>query len=350
MKSNQSMLNKKEVAQIQEELKLAQSPLFFYDDDPDGLCSYIIMYKYIKEGKGIIVKSSPVLKEMYVRKVTELNPDKIFILDKPLVQTEFIDQVKKPIIWIDHHEIQNNFNKDKVKYYNPKKNDPDAYIPTTRLAYQINEDPKLLWVAMVGCLGDYYYPDFVNQFIEKYPSLLSEDKGLDDAKYNQPVGKLVNIFSFLLKGSTTDVKKNVSILMKLENPEEILNQTSAKGRYLYKKFEPIDKIYQELIKKSKKYVNRSKILLFPYEEDKISLTADLANYLTYKYPQKIIIIARKKSGEYKCSIRAKFPIREGLTKSLIGINGYGGGHDNACGAVIKEEDWEKFLTNFKENV
>jgi len=37
-------------------------------------------------------------------------------------------------------------------------------------------------------------------------------------------------------------------------------------------------------------------------------------------------------------------------KSLVGIEGHGGGHPEACGAVIKEKDWEQFLQKFKEEI
>ena len=92
------------------------------------------------------------------------------------------------------------------------------------------------------------------------------------------------------------------------------------------------------------------MLLFFYSENKWSFTADLANELTNLYPKKVIIIARNKSGEMKCSLRAKFPIRGALEKTLVGVEGYGGGHENACGAVIKEDSWNKFLKDFKREI
>ena len=52
----------------------------------------------------------------------------------------------------------------------------------------------------------------------------------------------------------------------------------------------------------------------------------------------------------KCSLRAKFPIRGALEKTLVGVEGYGGGHENACGAVIKEDSWNKFLKDFKREI
>ena len=61
-------------------------------------------------------------------------------------------------------------------------------------------------------------------------------------------------------------------------------------------------------------------------------------------------IARRKSGLVKSSLRAPINLPELLEKALQGIDGRGGGHPHACGAVIKEEDWEAFLQNIKEEL
>ena len=52
----------------------------------------------------------------------------------------------------------------------------------------------------------------------------------------------------------------------------------------------------------------------------------------------------------KCSLRGGTPISGALEKALVGIEGYGGGHAQACGAVIKEQDWERFLEQFREEI
>ncbi len=341
------MLTEKEIEFLREELATAKNPLFFYDDDPDGLSSFLLLYRMHREGRGIIVKSTPKIDKRWVQKVQENNPDKIFILDVPMVEQEFVDEVKLPVFHIDHHEpLQLN----KVHYFNPRIKDKEAYIPTTRMAYQINGDEKDLWIATVGCLADWHLPDFIDEFIQKYPELLPKKKDLPDAVFKQPIGKLVRIFSFLLKGQTSDVRKSVKILSRITSPTEILNQESSAGRFLYKRFENINIEYVRILKLAKKNISRNKLLLFYYSDEKWSFTADLANELMQMYPKKVVLIARKKSGEMKCSLRAQQNIRDALEKALVGINGYGGGHESACGAVIKEENWEQFLENFRREI
>ena len=69
----------------------------------------MILRRGIGRGRGIAIKSFPDLKEQYFKKVEELNPDAVFILDKAEVSREFIEAVEErgvPITWIDHHESQ----------------------------------------------------------------------------------------------------------------------------------------------------------------------------------------------------------------------------------------------------
>ena len=105
-----------------------------------------------------------------------------------------------------------------------------------------------------------------------------------------------------------------------------------------------------MLAQAKNNITKSKIILFTYNSTQWSFTANIANELSAVYPKKVIIIAREKSGSMKCSIRAQFPIARALEKALVGIEGYGGGHPNACGAVIKKEDWDRFIQRFKEEL
>ncbi len=345
------MLSVEQIRFLREELETAKNPLFIHDDDADGLCSFLLLYRFKKLGRGLALKTAPKLDHRLVNKVLEINPDKIFVLDVPIVEQEFIDAVMRPIFWIDHHQP---LKREHIHYFNPRIADANAYVPTSRMAYQVTGDvagnPLDLWIATSGCIADWYMPDFIDSFVLKYPTYLSEKKDLTDAMYYQKLGKLVKMFFFLLKGKSQDVHKSIKILMRLESPDEVFLQTTAQGNFLWKRFEMLDHKYEGLLKLAKKEVTKSKLVLFYYTETEWSFTANLANELMALYPQKVIIIARKKSGEYKSSLRAQFPILSAVEKALEGVQGYGGGHQNACGAVIKEEDWEKFLGQFKSQV
>lgn len=154
------MLSNKQIEEIKEELDNCKNPLYFFHDDPDGLCSFLLLYRYRKEGHGIIVKrATPQVDKQFIPKVDSYNPDKIFILDLAVVEQEFIDKVKVPVIWVDHHEP---LKRDNVKYFNPRLIKKNSNIPVTYICYQINK--KDLWIAMCGCIGDWFIPDFFDEF------------------------------------------------------------------------------------------------------------------------------------------------------------------------------------------
>ena len=79
--------------EIKEHLEKAQNPIFYYDNDADGLCSFVILRKFLDRGKGVAVRSFPGVDGQYARKARELNADYVFILDKPVVSREFVEEI-----------------------------------------------------------------------------------------------------------------------------------------------------------------------------------------------------------------------------------------------------------------
>jgi len=341
------MLKEKEINQIKEELQTAKRPLFIFDDDPDGLCSFLLCYRFIKEGKGVIKKSSPKVTTAFLRKVEEYNPDKVFILDVPIVEQDFIDAVKVPIIWIDHHEPLDRYG---IKYFNPRKHNQDVYYPVTKICYDVVQQD--LWLAMIGCVGDWHIPDFKDEFCKKYPNLMDcKIKDPGKATYETELGKLIKIFSFALKGKISQVMRRVKVLTRIDNPYELLEGKTAQAKFVLKHTDRINEIYQKMLKEAKKKVGKGKIILYRYKEEQWALSRDLAGEMIHLHPDKIVIVGREKSGEVKCSIRSRsINIRSIIEKSLQGIEGYGGGHAYACGAVVKVEDFEQFMKNFKNEL
>lgn len=340
-----SMLKDKYVKKIRKELEECTKPLFFYHDDPDGLCSFLLMYRKIREGKGIIIKSSPKIDCKFLRQVEEYQPDKIFILDIAIVDQDFLDSVKVPVIWVDHHQpLQRN----RVKYFNPRIDDDKDITAVSSLCYQVVEQD--LWIAALGTVADWQLNELTEKFAEEYPKLLSKKiKKPEKALFETQLGELIKLFSNTLKGKISEIMKSIKILTRIENPDELLLHDTARSKFLWKKHEKIEKDYEKLKKGIKP--TKDKILLFTYPDANMSFTKELSNELLYKYPNKIIIIGREKSGKMKCSIRAaKISLPDKLQKALFGIHGFGGGHEHACGTVIEKEDFNQFIDNFKREL
>jgi single-stranded DNA-specific DHH superfamily exonuclease len=340
------MLTEKQYQQIKEELDNCKNPIYFFDDDADGLSSFLLLYRYKREGHGIVVKTHPHLDEKLADKIEEYQADKVFVLDVAHVQQEFIDRSKVPVIWIDHHGPAERHN---VKYFNPRLSKKDDNIPTTYLCYRaVSQD---LWIAALGCIADYYLPDFLSEFKKNYPGLITSEKTIGEIYFDSKFGELIKVFSFMLKGKTSDVMKNIKILTRIRHPNEILNQETPQGKFILKGYEKIKKQYDALLKDAVQSSEKSGLLVFTYEDDKTSFTGDLANELLYRFPEKVIIVGRKKNDDVRMSLRStKTQIPKILEKALTGLEGYGGGHEYACGASVKQTNFPEFLKRIKENI
>jgi single-stranded DNA-specific DHH superfamily exonuclease len=342
------MLTKKQIKEIKEHLEKAQNPIFFFDNDPDGLCSFLLLQRYIKRGKGVAIKSFPEMTAEYFRKVSEFNADYIFILDKPVVSNAFFEEVKSfniPVVWIDHHDVQTKI-PEFIYYYNTSLNRFKKNEPVTYLCYKVTERKEDLWLAVVGCIFDRYIPDFYSEFVRLYPDLAIKSKDAFDIFYKSKIGKIVKMFCFALKDRTSNVVKMIKFLSTIKTPYEVLEETS-KNREMHSRFKQIYKKYEKLLEKAKKLVNEDKVLFFQYAGD-LSISADLSNELSYLFPDKIIVVVYIQGVKGNVSARGK-NVRDIILKAIEGLEGAtGGGHKNAVGAQVRVEDLEKFRENIEK--
>ncbi len=341
------MLTDDEVARLRKEIEECDRPLYYFHDDPDGLASFI-MCQHIKPGAGVPLKAHPHLTTMFLRKIEELQPDKVFVLDIAQVDQEFIDGCKVPVVWVDHHDLQQ---RERVIYFNPRTHGEN--VPTPALLWPLRKNDEDLWIATVGCIGDWYLPPFAAAFSQQYPDLLPPTiKTVEEALFDTPMSQLVKVFSFVLKGRTGDVNKAVRILTRIEGPYEVLKQQTPAGRHVWQMYEAINKSYQQMLDRAITVIDdREDLIVYTYVDDKLSLTKDLANELLYRY-RKVIVLGRERLGEVRCSLRspAGVNIKAALEKALIGVEGYGGGHENACGSAVKKEDFSRFIENLKREL
>ena len=345
------MLTKKQVKEIKEHLEKAQNPLFFFDNDPDGLCSFLLLQRYIGRGKGIPIRSFPEMNAEYFKKVGELNADYIFILDKPVVSKEFLEEARKfnmPIVWIDHHKTDNLDIPDFVDYYNSALGRTKKCEPVTALCYQITNKKEDLWLSIVGCISDRFVPSFYSRFRKLYPDLSIKSKDAFEILYKSQIGIIIRMFCFALKDRTSNVMQMLRFLTGVKSPYEVLEE-SNKNREMHIRFRQISKKSEKFIEKAKSISEKGKILFFQYSGD-LSISADLSNELTYLFPEKIIVVIYTTGIKANISVRGE-KIKDLVLKSLKDLDGAtGGGHENAVGAQVKIADLEKFKENMKNNL
>ena len=87
------------------------------------------------------------------------------------------------------------------------------------------------------------------------------------------------------------------------------------------------------------------MLFFQYGGE-LSLSADIANELSFLYPDKLIVVAYLKGSKANISLRWEKDVRKITLEAIKGLEGAtGGGHEHATGAQISIEDLPKFKEN-----
>ncbi|MDO8460720.1 MAG: DHHA1 domain-containing protein [Nanoarchaeota archaeon] len=343
-----------QVEEIKEHLEKAQNPIFYYDNDADGLCSFVIFRRFLGRGKGVAVRSFPDLNGSYARKAQELGADYVFVLDKPVLSKEFVEEIDRlqlPLVWIDHHQMPiQEFEKEftQLYVYNPARNKGEEMSsePITYWAYKLTRRKEDLWLAIMGCVADHYLPDFASEFEKEYPEFWGPVRDPFDAYYRTEIGRTAVALNFGLKDSVTHVVQLQNFLISCKGPGDVLQETPSNYAFR-KKYSDVKKKYDDLIKKAKQGISGS-VIFFEYGGE-LSISSDIANELSYFYPNRYIVVAYRKDAILNISIRGK-NVKQILENVFKEVEGSGGGHDDAVGARINSENLEKFKETFEREI
>ena len=353
------MLNKKQLEEIREHLEKAQNPIFFYDNDADGLCAFLLLRRFTGKGYGVAIRSYPDLNGQYLRKAEQLNADYIFILDKPLISKEFVaeaDLMQIPAVWIDHHdmnlsEVSKEYSSFKSFYlYNPALNRGKAKSsePTSYIAYKISERKEDLWIALMGCIADHYMPDFASEFGKRYPEFWGKDvKEPFDVYYKTEIGRMALSLNYGLKDSISHVVQLQNFLISCKGPSDVFLELEI-NKAFRDKYNEVTGKHNTLLKEAVESES-GKIVYLIYSGD-LSISSDLSNKLSYLYSDKYVLVAYKKGPITNISMRGSNvkSILEKILKKLE--NASGGGHEDAVGARIRTEDLERFKELLEQQI
>lgn len=339
------MLAKKEILEIREHLERAQNPLFFFDNDQDGLSSFLLLRRCYDKGNGVPVKTSPLDKE-YFRRIPEFNPDYIFILDQPTVSEEFFSLLRErnlPVVWIDHHKPEEGAVPEWVNYYNSLLNGKKGE-PVTKICYEVTKRKEDMWIMVAGCIADKFFPSEYKEFSQNYPELSIKSRIPFKIFYDSEIGKISRMMGTGLKDRTSLVMRMIRFLLIVKTPYEVLEE--KKENYdMHKRFHEINSKLSALFEKGKKSVSGN-LLFFKYSGD-TSMSADLSNKLNYTFPKKLVVVVYLKGARVNLSVRGK-EAKKIVTKAIKGIDfATFGGHDEALGIQMNESDLMDFEKNLK---
>jgi single-stranded DNA-specific DHH superfamily exonuclease len=338
------MLTKKQISEIKEHLEKAQNPLFLYDNDADGLCSFLLLRKWLGRGKGMAIRSYPALDKSYVGRVSLLNADYVFVLDKPVIDDAFIQGIHElglPLVWIDHHDMPERALFANMYLYNPAKNKGknESYEPVTYISYKITERKEDLWLAIIGCIADHYLPKFAKEFAKEYPEFWGTVNEPFDAYFNTEIGKIAMAINFGVKDRASSIVAMQNYLISCRVPSDVLAEKPE--NYDFRKhFEEFKRKYDALLAEAQRDTEKN-LLLFEYGGD-LSISSELSNALAYRNKGKYVCVVFKKGGIANISMRGSNvkKILEGILPQIPNSNG--GGHENAVGARIPLTELDKF--------
>jgi len=271
------MISEKQLIEIREHLDKATNPLFFFDDDPDGLTSFLLLKRKYKKGGCVPMKTTFATEAFYLPKIAEYKPDKVFLLDKPVVSQEILDHIDVPVIWIDHHQPLTFPDSPHINYYNPMTTTPGDNTCTSNICYNVVRQDE--WLALIGIISDWQAPSFIKDFT--YKDLLDNKTTAPEIFFESQYGTLVKFFTFLLKGDYEDVKKSIGILETVQSPRDLLNPTTPETRYLYSRFEVYNKEYGQLYQDAFSQKHDENLFVYTYAATKTSFTGLLSNELLY---------------------------------------------------------------------
>jgi len=329
----------KSIDELRELITNFGNPVIYYDNDADGLCSFLLLRRYLGKGAGIAVRSYPELHESYLKKAEKLGADCVIVLDKPLLSDAFVNRAKEmnaSLIWIDHHDMGVEYDYEHLYVYNEAKS--RSARPVSNVIYDLTKGEE--WLALIGCISDCFIPEFFNKVKKKYPEMFSKsEKDAFGILYGTEFGNIVRALNYGLKDSISNVNSMQNFLLQCKNPAEILEETE-KNEKLRERFNELKKKQEAFVFEAEKEISGN-VIFYIYQGD-TSMSSDIANELSYRNKGKYIIVGYSKGETINLSIRGKNVrfILENILKKIEHASG--GGHEDAVGAKIMKKDLEVF--------
>ena len=328
--------------------------------DPDGVCSGVIMAKFVEKKRGkkidlhINQKSNEIpIVDKTVEILRQNKVNKLIITDLCVDQAP--ENVKKigefaEILVLDHHKIYNDLNSEKTIFIKPQmvsEEKPGSY-PASKfcfdLASNIAEMKDDDWIAAIGVIGDSAFnawKDFLGEVFAKYN--IEKKSEIFETELGMAASLISNAESYDSKNSA----ESFEIVYNASSPKDILNSSLQKYRG------EVDSAIDYWIGHMDDFAEINDNLIFYLIRSKFDIKSGISTRLSLKYPGKTIIIVQEIGDQiYGVSARRrdeKLAVNDLLEKATEGMEGASaGGHIPAAGAKFRGEDFAKFKKNLME--
>jgi single-stranded DNA-specific DHH superfamily exonuclease len=323
---------KDEALNFLKNLKPLDKVKLFSHVDADGICSLVILIRFMKR-RGIIVDYADSIYQLTDVPPITLNPSKVNIFTD-LNSDTIYEYVNKESLVVDHHIFDK---KPKGAFYNPRETEKGLYVPASYLIYEvcseIEEMQDAKWIAAVGVIGDKgeLNSKICRDFVDSFDNVPDMQK-VSDFIYSV----------YLVEGSSGN-DHMVKALLDAKRPEDILEDPDFK--YCF------DAVQAEISRAGKK-VEKDGIVRFVEVKSRYNIKSIVAAQILDKEKDVIVVAFSESDGFSKISLRTNTNINIGTIahKAAEKAYGSGGGHEKAAGARVPKAKFSIFKEAFVNGV
>ncbi len=327
-----------------------------HDSDPDGVCSGVLIAKAIERNRGrpIDLRHNQLNKQHAINeetlalikknKINKLISTDLSLEEDPAMLKKLSDVTE--ILIIDHHKLKEEINNERIIMFKPQlvyaDINPSKYC-SAKLAFDLGSKvadiSDLDWISAIGVIAD-VSTEMWAEFLDKVFLRYNLEKKKD--WFESDLGKCAELISNTECFDDRLAKESFEIVYAAKNFEEVLN--SKLKKYYGVVHNEINKWINELDKKAEFHDD---LELIYYEiTPKLNVKSPISTIVSFKYPNKTFIIVDIAGEEIHASGRRqdmKVKMNDLFEYAIKGIlEGRGGGHIPAAGAVVPKKHYPEF--------
>lgn len=338
-----------------------------HDDDPDGICSAVLLSKACSELIFTVpsihtTEYGQSLTQGLLRSLRRDAPDSIIFTDVPAIPGDLLGEARKiaQVLVLDHHFPEAYRG---VVYANPRLIEPSAYLPSSFLAYHVSRriglSEDLCWIAGIGVLADHGVKScrgLFRQLKSRFPDLVGGVRLTDAALMDDsPLGELTMVIT---SANIANPRKGAQTAFKALNSaksyRDILEGDSPESRVLRKWQGSVDNEFRRIIKDAKSNSRRVTpgVVLYRFESP-LRVKSLIANRLPRLFRKEVVLVIQKDGAYTHISLRRgdrnHTDLRSLVQQAIKGIpDASGGGHPEASAARLPSDHVDSLLKRISE--
>jgi len=325
-----------------------------HDKDPDGICSGVLLHHALKRlrGRGVDVRinaphDSYSLTPQLVARLRRRKIDVLIVADISADhEPKLIRQVSRfaRVLIIDHHKFYGGFKQRNILLVKPQlmgsKVDPSRYC-TSKLAYdlcsRLVDMRDLVWLAAVGSIADIAtapWKTWLRGVMRRHNVKSNGDL------FKTAFGKV----AITINSSLLHSERNVAVVFKTvaaaKKPGDVIGSPLRRYRAA------IEAEIQKWIRRVPAIAERHDDMMIVAIKPKYRIGSTLSTLLSFKYPDKSVIMVRRNKGMVSLSGRRQdraVPMNALFECAIEGLSGAtAGGHVPAAGGRLRAKDFTRF--------